>query len=98
MSTCTEFAVFEVKKVNLQRVISLTESLVKEINAQHKNIISHEILVKIDNEEEICWHFTWESVAAVEVCASKWSTYPSAQELESLVDKKHYYAHFVSAL
>ena len=104
MPTCTEFAVFEVKKANLARIVALSESLFLEINADNKNIIAHEILVKTDNlnehvdedTQEICWHLIWASVAAVEASSTKWSTYPSAEEIEVLVGKKRYYGHFVA--
>ena len=102
MSTCTEFAVFEVKKANLARVIALSESLFIEINAEQENIIAHEILVKTDNldedTEEICWHLTWANIAAVEASSTKWSSYPSAAEIERLVGKKLYYGHFVAVV
>ncbi len=98
MSTCTEFAVFEVEEANLTRVIALSESLFIEINAEQDNIIAHEILVKTDNAEEICWHLTWVNVEAVEACSTQWSTYPSAAEIERLVGKKLYYGHFVSVV
>jgi hypothetical protein len=104
MPTCTEFAVFDVKKSHLARIVALSESLFLEINADNKNIIAHEILVKTDNlnehvdegTQEICWHLTWASVAAVEASSTKWSTYPSAAKIESLVGKKRYYGHFVA--
>lgn len=98
MSTCTEFAVFEVDEANLTRVVALSESLFIEINAEHKNIIAHEILVKTDNAEEICWHLTWANVEAVKCCSTQWSTYPSAAEIERLVGKKLYYGHFVAVV
>ncbi len=98
MTTCTEFAVFEVAKKNLEQVIKLSETLFSEINAEKKNIIAHEILVKMDNTEEICWHLTWASVDAVKTSTAQWSTYPSAKAIEALVGKKHYYGHFVSAI
>ena len=98
MPTCTEFAVFEVKETNLARVIALSESLFLEINTDNKNIIAHEILVKTDNVEEICWHLTWANIEAVEASSSKWSTYPSAAEIERLVGKKLYYGHFVAVV
>ncbi len=98
MTTCTEFAVFEVKKDNLARIIALSESLFAEINAENKNIIAHEILVKTDNLEEVCWHLTWINVEAVEESSYKWSSYASAAEIESLVGKKLYYGHFVSVV
>ncbi len=98
MPTCTEFAVFEVKQTNLARVIALSESLFLEINTDNKNIIAHEILVKTDNAEEVCWHLTWANIEAVEASSYKWSTYPSAAEIEELVGKKLYYGHFVSVV
>jgi hypothetical protein len=98
MSTCTEFAVFEVKKDNLARIIALSESLFFEINADNKNIIAHEILMKTDNSEEICWHLTWANIEAAEESSRKWSSYSNAKEIETLVGKKHYYGHFVAVI
>lgn len=98
MSTCTEFAVFEVEEANLARVLALSESLFIEINAEQENIIAHEILVKTDNAEEVCWHLTWANIEAVETSSTKWSTYPSAAEIERLVGKKLYYGHFVAVI
>lgn len=112
MTTCTEFAVFDVKKANLAQVLALSECLFSEINVEQKNIVAHEILVKIDRAEqqknnessesddtlEICWHLTWASVAVVEASSSKWASYPSAAAIESLVGKKHYYGHFVAVV
>jgi hypothetical protein len=95
MSTCTEFAVFEVAKENLAEVITLSESLFNEINAEQEHVIAHEILVKTDNEEEICWHLTWASVEAVKISTANWHSYPSAKAIEALVGKKYYYGHFV---
>ncbi|WP_372882654.1 hypothetical protein [Psychromonas sp.] len=96
MSSCTEFAVFEVAKGNLERVVQLSESLFLEINADKKVIIFHEILRKTDNAEELCWHLIWSSPEAVKSVSKKWASYPSSSELESLVGKKRYYGHFVS--
>ncbi len=98
MKPCIEFAVFDVAKENLAQVLSLSESLFNEINAEQENIIAHEILVKIDNSEEICWHLTWASIDAVKASSEKWYSYPSAKAIEALVGKKHYYGHFVSAI
>ncbi len=98
MSSCTEFAVFEVSKDNFKRVVELSESLFLEINADEKVIIFHEILRKTDNNEEIVWHLIWSSVEAVQATSQKWSTFPSASELESLVGKKLYYGYFVSIM
>lgn len=98
MSSCTEFAVFAVSKDNLKRVVELSKSLFLEINAAQKVIIYHEILRKTDNDQEICWHLIWSSPEAVKSTSKKWSTFPSANELESLVGKKLYYGHFVSVI
>ncbi|MGB5444535.1 MAG: hypothetical protein WBM99_03425 [Psychromonas sp.] len=98
MSSCTEFAVFEVSKDNLKRVLQLSESLFQEINAGEKVIISHEILRKTDNDDEICWHLIWSSPEAALATSKKWSLYPSSSELESLVGNKLYYGHFVSII
>lgn len=98
MTTCTEFAVFEVAKENIAQVITLSETLFSEINADQQNIIAHEILVKTDNAEEICWHLTWASLDAVKLTTAKWSSYPSAKAIESLVGKRHYYGHFVKVV
>ena len=98
MPTCTEFAVFEVEEANLARVLALSESLFIEINAEQENIIAHEILVKTDNAEEVCWHLTWANIEAVETSSTKWSTYPSSAEIERLVGKKLYYGHFVAVI
>jgi len=100
MTTCTEFAVFEVKQADLARVLAVSESLFLEINAKSKNIIAHEILVKMDNPsedtQEICWHLTWVNIEAVKASSSQWSSYPSASIIEGLVGKKRYYGHFVA--
>jgi len=98
MKTCTEIAVFEVTKENLAQVIALSESLFSEINAEQRNIIAHEILVKTDNCQEVCWHLTWANVDAVKASEAKWPSYPSAKQIEALVGKKYYYGHFVRAL
>jgi len=95
MSHCSEFAVFKVSKENLARVIELSESLFREINALETVIISHEILQKTDDPQEICWHLIWSSEESVKLTAQKWTTFPSSKALESLVDEKRYYGHFV---
>lgn len=102
MTTCTEFAVFEVEQTNVDRLIALSETLFSEINSTHQNIIAHEILLKIENEgehiQELCWHLTWANEAVVKESSTKWSSYPSSTEIESLVGKKLYYGHFVSLI
>ena len=114
MPTCIEIAVFEVAKSNLARVLEVSETLFSEINAEQKNIVAHEILVKaalakdnlkeisadssIEGLQEVCWHLTWANAEAVQASKSKWSTYPSSAEIERLVGKKLYYGHFVSVI
>lgn len=95
MGYCSEFAVFNVSQENLARVVELSESLFLEINALEKVIISHEILQKTDDPREICWHLIWSSEESVKLTAQKWTTFPSSRELESLVDEKRYYGHFI---
>jgi hypothetical protein len=96
---CTEFAVFEVSKADVAKVVHLSEALFSEINAEQDNIVAHQILVKIDNQDsdtdEICWHLTWLNEAAVKACAKRWKSYPSAKKIEAAVGKKHYYGHFL---
>jgi|GEM_PF-658413 hypothetical protein len=96
---CTEFAVFEVNKADVAKVVLLSEALFCEINAEQHNIVAHQILVKIDNQDsdtdEMCWHLTWLNEAAVKACAKRWKTYPSATKIEAAVGKKHYYGHFL---
>ena len=96
MTSCTEFAVFEVAKANISQVLTLSETLFSEINAQEQRIIAHQFLQKIDNEEEICWHLTWANVEAVKISTANWHSYPSAKAIEALVGKKYYYGHFVA--
>jgi len=96
MSPCTEFAVFEVAKGNIAKVLSLSEKLFNEINADEQLITAHQILQKTDNIEEICWHLTWANVDAVKTSTAKWHSYPSAKAIEALVGKKYYYGHFVA--
>jgi len=94
INTCSEIAIFKVPEKNRARVIELSLSIVKEINADKTVILSHEILSKIDCSEEICWHLTWLNKEAVDLIAKKWKSFPSAKELESLVTEKMYYGHF----
>ena len=96
MPYCHEFAVFYVEKINQKRVIELSELLFQEMNSDGEVLISHRILIKTDNEEEICWQLVWLNEAVVEDNAKKWSTFPSSAELESLVGNKLYYGHFLA--
>jgi len=96
MAYCTEFAVFTVEKENHARVIELSEQLFAEMNNDRKVLISHEILRKTDNNDEICWYLVWLDEDAVNENAQKWSSLPSSAELESLVGDRLYYGHFVN--
>jgi hypothetical protein len=93
---CTEIAIFKVPKENITTVLALSASIIDEINATSKLVTSHHILQKIDNDEEICWFLTWVNEDAVKLTASKWTSFPSARTLDSLVSTKVYYGHFVS--
>jgi quinol monooxygenase YgiN len=95
MTYCNEFAVFEVAAKNQEEIIELSLSLFKEMNVEEKVLISHQIMRKTDNPEQICWHLVWRDEAAVAVSKTKWSTYPSAKAIESLVSGKLYYGHFL---
>jgi len=95
MKTCFEIAIFKVPEQNRERVIALSHSIVSEINAQETLILAHDILVKTDDQEAICWHLTWLNQEAVANTAKKWPSFPSTQELESLVAEKIYYGHFL---
>jgi len=95
MAYCTEFAVFTVEKENQPRVIELSERLFNEMNNERKVLISHDILRKTDNNEEICWHLVWLDEEAVKENTQKWSSFPSSAELESLVGERLYYGHFL---
>ena len=96
MNTCSEIAIFKVPIKNRARVIELSLSIVNEINEDKNVILSHEILSKTDDDEEICWHLTWLNQQEVALIAKRWKSFPSAQELESLVTDKVYYGHFIS--
>ena len=96
MNTCSEIAIFKVPKENRARVIELSLSIVKEINADKTVILSHQILSKTDDDEEICWHLIWLNTEAVALISKKWQSFPSTNELESLVTDKIYYGHFVN--
>ncbi|AOW78663.1 hypothetical protein A3Q34_18570 [Colwellia sp. PAMC 20917] len=96
MSYCYEVAVFSVSKENQQRVIELSQLLFEEMNKERAVLISHSILSKTDNAEEICWQLVWLDEAAVEENAKKWTTFPSSAELESLVGARLYYGHFLA--
>ncbi|MFT5757355.1 MAG: hypothetical protein ACI9LM_002084 [Alteromonadaceae bacterium] len=92
---CTEFAVFKVCKENIRRVAELSKAIFTEMNAEEKVISSFQILQKIDNEEELCWHLTWVSAEAAKTTTEKWPSFPSTKAFQSLVDENKYYGHFV---
>lgn len=108
MSQCIEIAVFEVANSNLARVLEVSQTLFAEINAEQYNILVHQVSTKIDLSEgsaentseltEVCWQLTWANAQAVQASKSKWSTYPSSAEIESLVGKKLYYGHFAAVI
>jgi len=98
MSLCYEVAIFKVEKQHIPRVIELSLLVFNEINADQPVITSYDILQKTDTIEELCWQLTWVNEEAVKLTAVKWSTFPSAKELESLVGEKIYYGHFLSML
>lgn len=98
MKQCTEFAVFQVAKENVNRAIELSKAIFSEMNDVNKVITSSNILVKTDNAEEICWHLEWVSAEAAKVTTEKWPTFPSTKEFQGLVIKDLYYGHFLSAI
>lgn len=95
MSYCSEFAVFTVEIEKQARVIELSKQLFAEMNSDRKVLVSHEILRKTDNNEEICWHLIWLDEEAVKENNQKWPSFPSSAELESLVGERLYYGHFL---
>ena len=95
MAHCSEFAVFTVEIEKQARVIELSKQLFAEMNSDRKVLVSHEILRKTDNNEEICWHLIWLDEEAVKENNQKWPSFPSSAELESLVGERLYYGHFL---
>ena len=98
MNTCTEFAVFQVAKENVSKVIELSEAIFSEMNENVKVITSSNVLVKTDNPEEVCWHLEWVSAEAAKSTTVKWPSFPSTKEFQCLIGKNLYYGHFLSAL
>ncbi|WP_448563323.1 hypothetical protein [Thalassotalea ganghwensis] len=98
MSICSEFAVFKVSKENKSRIIELSLSIFKEMNANGTVITAHEILQKTDNENELCWHLTWISQEAAKETTAQWPSFPSTKEFQSLVGDNVYYGHFIEAV
>jgi hypothetical protein len=98
MSLCYEVAIFKVEKHNIPRVIELTLMVFNEINADKQVITSYDILQNTESEDQLCWQLTWVNEQAVKATAVKWSTFPSAKALESLVGEKIYYGHFLSSI
>jgi hypothetical protein len=68
------------------------------MNDRNKVIISSNVLVKIDNPEEICWHLEWVSAEAAKITTAKWPTFKSKTEFQGMVVKDLYYGHFVWAM
>jgi len=97
MNQCTEFAVFNVSKENISRVIELSLCIFDEMNANGVVITAHEILQKTDDAEALCWHLTWLNKDVAKTTTEKWPTFPSTKEFQSLVGKNIYYGHFISA-
>mgnify|MGYP000414981561 CR=1 FL=1 len=98
MSKCTEFAVFKVSKEHKARVIELSLSIFAEMNSNEVVILSHEVLQKTECETELCWHLTWVSKEAAKVTTSKWPSFPSTKEFQTLVDENVYYGHFMGVI
>lgn len=93
-----EVAIFKVKEKNIEQVIALSLKLFREINSTDKLISTYDIFQKTDARDELCWQLTWVDQAAVKFVAERWKSYSSTIELESLVDEKIYYGHFVSLI
>jgi len=89
--------VFKVSKQNSARVVALSELIFAEMNAQEEVIISYQILQKIDNPLELCWHLTWKSAEVAKLTTAKWPTFKSTAQFQALVENNIYYGHFVSA-
>jgi hypothetical protein len=97
MNKCTEFAVFQVAKENIDKAIALSNAIFSEMNKESKVITSSNVLVNSDNPEEICWHLEWVSATAAKTTTEKWPTFPSTKEFQSMVVKDLYYGHFIDA-
>jgi len=76
----------------------LSKMIFSEMNADKEVIVSHLLLNKIDNPDELCWNLTWTSPAAAKETTQKWPTLPSTKEFQALVVKDLYYGHFVAAV
>lgn len=98
MEKCTEFAVFKVKKDNVRRAIELSEAIFTEMNGENPIITSHQVLIKTDDPEIICWHLTWVSAEAAKETTAKWPLFPSTKEFQTLIVKDLYYGHFVNGI
>jgi len=98
MNKCTEFAVFQVAKQNVSKVIELSQAIFSEMNKEAKVITFSNVLVKTDNPEEVCWHLEWVSADAAKLTTAKWPSFPSTKAFQSMVVKDLYYGHFVSAI
>ena len=98
MTPCTEFAVFRVKKENIDQVIALSKRIFAEMNAGGEVITAYQVLTKTDDPEQICWHLTWVDAETAKATTEKWPTFASTKDFQSLVEKDIYYGHFVQAV
>ncbi len=97
MSHYFEVTIYKVEKQYIPRVLRLSESIITEINHGSRVIISHQILQKIDNEEELCWQLTWANKEAIQYHSEHWFDLPSSNELMSLVKEKIYMGYFLKS-
>ena len=97
MSKCTEFAVFNVAKENVNRAVELSHSIFAEMNGLVEVITYSNVLVKTDNPEEICWHLEWVNELVAKTTTDMWPSFNSTAEFQSLVKKGMYYGHFLNA-
>lgn len=98
MSLCYEVAIFKVEKKHMPRVMALSLLLLYEINQAGIVISSYDIIQNTESDDQLCWQLTWVNQDAVKATAKKWASFPSSQEIESLVGEKIYYGHFLSLL
>ncbi|OUR65727.1 hypothetical protein A9Q79_01675 [Methylophaga sp. 42_25_T18] len=97
MTPCTEFAVFRVKKENIDQVIALSKRIFSEMNAGGEVITAHQVLTKTDEPEQICWHLTWIDADTAKETVEQWPTFASTKAFQALVEKDIYYGNFVEA-
>jgi len=56
------------------------------------------VLQKTDSEEGLCWHLVWIDAQVAKETTSRWPTFPSTKEFQSLVGENVYYGHFIDAI